>query len=56
MLSVNFACIFAKVVGGIGRKRKEKRQRRLGQRGMEGGQWREGSSLGNTISLSLVPF
>lgn len=55
MLSVNSVCIFAKV-GGIGRKRKEKRQRRLGQRGAEGGQWREGSSLGNTISLSLVPF
>lgn len=56
MLSVNSVCIFAKVVGGIARKRKEKRQRRLGQRGVEGGQWREGSSLGTTISLSLVPF
>lgn len=56
MLSVNSVCIFVKVVGGTGRKRKEKRQRRLGQRGREGGQWREGTLRGNTTGFSLVPF
>lgn len=71
MLAVNSVCIFAKVVGERGRKRKEERKDWDREGGREGGtegrrerrreigKGREGTLLDNTISPSspsLVPF
>lgn len=44
---------------GCRRNREEEKGKEtemVGTERVEGGQWREGSSLGTTISLSLVPF